>query len=524
MMSLTALHDGAQRTAVMTTRKVHISGNLARAAVRAGAQTSLEDLVMIEYDEQRSHGERRSHSSLVVALSAFAALVFACPGCSNGTDSAATEISDSDSMQAESRAGEEGDSRGVDSDDRGTGQAALAAADADADYRSDAPPADRTFKKEQLEQMVAPLALHPDQLLMQILMAATYPVEVVEADAWMKDHRGLQGKQLDAAVRERNWEESVQSLTHFPQVLSQLAADQDWTEDLGDAFLAQKDELLNAVQTMRLRACELGSLKTTAEQQVIIEPAPQAQAPRAEPARAPSTRIVRIVPTDPAIVHVPVYSPVVVYGPPPPVIYYPRIVAYSAGYVSTDAVISFGIGLSVGAMLWGDLDWHNHNVYRRRYSGGYLDDRRGYQVSERELWRHDNGHRRGRAYRSAHARREYENDDTQRSRPGNPPMWPARPDSDNRSEGREPSRDGGGDKRGGPPSHGKAFGKPGGSPPHGKAPDKHEGPPSHGMKSDPRASSPQHGKSSQHPSSGSRGSQQRGKSTGGSKGKQGSNH
>jgi len=272
----------------------------------------------------------------------------------------------------------------------------------------EAPPADRVFTREQLEQMVAPIALHPDPLLTQILMAATYPAEVVDADAWLRDRRDLKGDQLDAAVREQNWEESVQSLTHFPQVLELMAADRDWMRDLGDAFLAQKDDVLNAVQEMRLRACDLGHLKTTAQQRVVVEQAPPPQSAQGRQTAGifpPPPRIVRIMPAEPGVVYVPAYSPQIVYGPTWPVLYYPRVIQYRAPYLRADSIIAFGVGLAVGAALWGDVDWHDHHVYRGHYEyrgHDYYDD-----VSQRELWRHDGWHRRGVDYRSNFLTREY---------------------------------------------------------------------------------------------------------------------
>ena len=291
------------------------------------------------------------------------------------------------------------------------------------------------FKGDQLEQMVAPIALYPDSLMMQILIASTYPTEVVLADQWVKENKDLAGERLDEALAEQNWDDSVKSLVRTPDVLSRLANNLDWTRDLGDAFLAQKDDLLNAVQVMRNRACDLGNLKTTAEQKVIrepYEPPPLAAAPggsefeplppvEGEPlpavsAPAPATahyevpppsHVVRILPADPAVVHVPIYSPRLVYGPPPPTLYYPAIFAPSPGYVAT-AAISFGVGLSIGAFLYTDLDWYHRRVLVRRYPRGYFRPRAGV-VADAALvpWRHSYRHRRGVAYRTPVIARRY---------------------------------------------------------------------------------------------------------------------
>lgn len=275
---------------------------------------------------------------------------------------------------------------------------------------------DPLFDAERLEQMVAPVALYPDSLLTQVLMASTYPLEVVEADRWVKDNSDLRGEALDKALVDKNWDESVKSMTRFPDVLAQLSNNLDWTRDLGDAFLAQRGDVLNAVQTMRLGACDAGKLKTTAEQKVIIEPAPAPTEPYVGVVPQPQ-RIVQIVPADPLVIQVPQYSPAVVFGPPP-TLYYPVYNAYPPRYVPSTSIISFGLGLAVGAILWSDTDWHHHRVYTRG-RGGYRDDYRGgyggydrwsrdrYSSQGYSPWRHDSSHRRGESYRSPVVSRRY---------------------------------------------------------------------------------------------------------------------
>ncbi|HYB98272.1 MAG TPA: DUF3300 domain-containing protein [Candidatus Limnocylindrales bacterium] len=287
------------------------------------------------------------------------------------------------------------------------------------------------FKADRLEQMVAPIALYPDSLMMQILVAATYPTEVVLADQWVKENRELTGEKLDEALAEQNWDESVKALVRLPDVLSRLANNLDWTRDLGDAFLAQKDDVLNAIQVMRNRACDLGNLKTTAEQKVVREPyQPPADAP-APPSDAgatmppvgegvaapavhqryevpPPDQVVRILPADPAVVHVPIYSPRLVYGPPPPTLFYPALFAPAPGYVAT-AAISFGVGLSIGAFLWTDVDWTYRRVLVRRYPRHYRPRVGMFVDADVPLvpWRHSYRHRRGVSYRTATIARRY---------------------------------------------------------------------------------------------------------------------
>ena len=119
------------------------------------------------------------------------------------------------------------------------------------------------FSKEQLEQIVAPIALYPDSLLTQVMMASTYPLEVVEADRWLKQNKNLKGASLEAALKDKDWDPAVKSLCTLPDVLAQMSENLDWTQDLGDAFLGQKTELMDSVQRMRGKAYDEGNLKST---------------------------------------------------------------------------------------------------------------------------------------------------------------------------------------------------------------------------------------------------------------------
>ena len=150
------------------------------------------------------------------------------------------------------------------------------------------------FKPEEIEQLVAPIALYSDSLVLQILMAATYPLEVVQADRWVKANKSLQGEALTAALESQPWDPSVKSLVNFPQVLGMMGEKLDWTQRLGDAFLAQQKDVLDAVQ--RLRAKAQGNLKTTKEQTVIVEQ-PEAQ-----------TTVIKIEPANPGVVYVSMYN------------------------------------------------------------------------------------------------------------------------------------------------------------------------------------------------------------------------
>ncbi len=206
-------------------------------------------------------------------------------------------------------------------------------------------PADgKPFKQEQLDQMLAPIALYPDALLAQVLMAATYPLEVVQADRWVKQNSKLRGAQLNAALDKKTWDPSVKALAAFPDVLAIMSDQLDWTQNLGDAFLAQQADVMETVQKLRARAQAQNSLKSTKEQKVIVE-----------------EKIIRIEPANPEVIYIPAYNPTVVYGPwpypaYPPVYYGPPVVAPG---------LSFVAGVAVGAAFcsgWGAWGWGNNTI------------------------------------------------------------------------------------------------------------------------------------------------------------------
>src|SRR5215472_12069466 len=164
-----------------------------------------------------------------------------------------------------------------------------------------AAPAAPVFKPEELDQLLAPIALYPDDLLAQVLMAATYPLEIVQADRWVKDPKNakLKGEQLASALENQPWDPSVKSLVPFPQVLDMMSQQLDWTQKLGDAFLAQQKDVMDTVQRLRRKAQAAETLKTNEQQVVKTEPASQT---------------IVIQPANPQVVYVPAYNPTVVYG------------------------------------------------------------------------------------------------------------------------------------------------------------------------------------------------------------------
>jgi Protein of unknown function (DUF3300) len=211
-----------------------------------------------------------------------------------------------------------------------------------------------SFSEAQIEQLVAPIALYPDPLLTQILMASTYPLEVIEAARWSRDNPALKGQALQEAMQTESWDPSVKALTAVPQTLEMMNDKLDWTQQLGDAFLAQQQDVLDAVQKLRAEARASGNLQSTPQQVVTTEPAPAGV-----PVSSGQPPIV-IEPVNPDVYYVPVYNPSVVYGAwdyPA----YPPFYWSPPGFVASN-VVSFATGVAVGAAIWGGCDWWNHNV------------------------------------------------------------------------------------------------------------------------------------------------------------------
>ena len=177
-----------------------------------------------------------------------------------------------------------------------------------------APSGAKTFSKEELEQLLAPIALYPDALLAQVLMASTYPLDIVAAERWVKGNPGLKDKALEDALQQQPWDPSVKSLAVFPQVLTMMSEKIDWTQKLGDAFLAQQADVLATAQALRNKAVAQGNLKDSKEQKVTTT-------------TENNQTVIKIEPTNPEVVYVPTYNPTVVYGtwpyPAYPPYYYP---------------------------------------------------------------------------------------------------------------------------------------------------------------------------------------------------------
>jgi hypothetical protein len=245
------------------------------------------------------------------------------------------------------------------------------------------------FTKEQLAQILAPIALYPDDLLSQVLMASTYPIEVIEADRWVKKNPGLKGEKLDKALLAQDWDPSVKSLCHFPVVLAQMSDRIGETTNIGNAFLAQQKEVMDTVQELRARAYQQGNLKSSPEQKVVVE-----------------KETIIIEPANPQVVYVPYYNPFYVYGP----WWYPAYPPYYWGPIG----VSLGVGISYwpglyfgfGFGFWSTCDWRRHSIYiNGHHRPPYV--RHGRWRTAPGRWHHAPRHRRGVAYRDIHTARRY---------------------------------------------------------------------------------------------------------------------
>jgi hypothetical protein len=238
------------------------------------------------------------------------------------------------------------------------------------------------LRAELLDQLLAPIALYPDALLAQILMAATYPLDIVKARRWFQDprHAALSGDQLAAALEAETWDPSLKALVTFPQILMMMDANLDWTEELGDAFVAQQADVMDAIQRLRQQAAAAGTLWSNAQQRVAEE-----------------GQGIVIEPANPGYIYPPLYNPASVYGPWPSPEYPPLDIVppdYGVGF-GLPFGISFGAGLVVVKKIWPwcTFDWGQRQIRRDvRTSKAHDDPIPG---SESAIWRHDPAHRRG---------------------------------------------------------------------------------------------------------------------------------
>src|SRR5579864_2006027 len=249
-------------------------------------------------------------------------------------------------------------------------------------------PNQSTFSPQQLDQLLAPIALYPDQLLGQILMASTYPLEVVEAARWLQDPRNavLRGDQLAEALDQKDWDPSVKALVPFPRILQMMSQQLEWTESLGNAFLAQQDQVMDAVQSLRREAEVAGHLRTTPQQVVQND-----------------NGVIVIAPAIPDEVYVPYYDPNAVYGTWAYVDYPPYYFPPPPGFIEGPGIF-FGVGFPIVTAFWGwdDFDWHRHYLRidpdRFNRIDRFASDRDHDLAATGRTWHHDAFHRRGVAY------------------------------------------------------------------------------------------------------------------------------
>jgi hypothetical protein len=243
---------------------------------------------------------------------------------------------------------------------------------------------------DQLDSLVAPIALYPDPLLAQVLAASTYPLEIIQLQQFLSKNPNLKDKALEEAVMKQSWDPSVQGLSPMPDVVKRLADDIQWTTDLGNAFLAQESDVMDAVQRMRAKAEGKGNLKSTDQMKVetkVVE----------------NKQVIVIEQSNPQVVYVPSYNPTVVYGPPAypyPPVYYPP-----PGYYAAGMAISFGVGLAMGAAWgggWGyNAGWggnnnitiNNNNNFNRNSNANI-----NRSSNRSNSWQHNPQHRGGTPY------------------------------------------------------------------------------------------------------------------------------
>ncbi len=261
-----------------------------------------------------------------------------------------------------------------------------------------------TIPDGQLDSLVAPIALYPDPLLTQVLVASTYPLEIIQLQQWLQKNSGLTGDALANAVQNQDWDPSIQAMAVFPDLVKRLADDIKWTTDLGNAFLAQQSDVMDAVQRMRMKAQAAGSLKSNEQMNVetkVVE----------------TKTVVVIQPANPQVVYVPTYNPVVVYGPPVYMYPYPPIYYPPPSYYAAGVFFAFGVGIAVGSYYrggWGyNYGWgrhttiivNNNNRYVKHYNSVNINRVNVNNATINNVnrngnsnWQHNSQHRGGTPY------------------------------------------------------------------------------------------------------------------------------
>ena len=262
--------------------------------------------------------------------------------------------------------------------------------------RSGAPTQEEAVKlsTDQLESLVAPIALYPDPLLAQMLVASTYPIDVVAAQQWLDKNKNLKGEELTKAAEQQSWDPSVQAMVSIPDALKKLSENIQWTADLGDAFLAQQAEVMDAVQRLRAKARDSGKLESTEQQKV-------------ETRTVESKTVIEIQPSSTEVVYVPSYSPTVIWGAP----YYPYPPLYYPPYYG-GAWLGFGVGIAVGIGISGGWGWgcgwggsNNITINRNNNYVSHYDRQNNVNRGNNNNWQHNPQQRGGALIRTGPPRR-----------------------------------------------------------------------------------------------------------------------
>ncbi len=260
--------------------------------------------------------------------------------------------------------------------------------------------APQSLSQGELDALVAPIALYPDALLAQVLMASTYPLEIVQADRWAKANKSLKGDKLDEALAKQDWDGSIKALVATPTVLAMMNDDLDWTEKLGDAVLAQQADVMDAIQRLRAKAEANGKLKTTKEQKVTVT-------------KEADQEVIVIEPTSPETVYVPYYEPAVVYGswdyPDYPPYYFPPAPGWVAGGAIATG-IAWGAGLAIGNAIWDGFDWHDHDINVDIDKNVNINKHVDRNKVKTGNWEHNPQHRKGVSYKDKSVQNKFGKD------------------------------------------------------------------------------------------------------------------
>jgi hypothetical protein len=260
-------------------------------------------------------------------------------------------------------------------------------------------PSQQTLTDAQVDALVSPIALYPDALLSEVLMASTYPLEIVEADRWVQSNKNLKGDRLKAAVDQQSWDDSVKSLVATPDVLDMMSAKLSWTQQLGDAVLAQQPDVMDAIQRLRSRAQANAKLASTKQQTVSTQ-------------QQDGKQVIVIAPAQPNTIYVPYYDPSVVYGlwpyPAYPPYYWPPPAYIGAGILATG--LAFGAGYALGRWAsggyWGGgVNWGGNNININRNVNINNINRGG-----GNNWVHNPAHRQGVRYSNANVAAKFGGD------------------------------------------------------------------------------------------------------------------